>query len=239
MKRNPQPKPAKLISITNTYMTLSIKECLRFGWTTFRANPWIFVGAVLVGLAVELVGSGVQKALEFDGESILSLLELVGVLISLGLSMLYALGHTHFFLRAHSDAKGVMLRDLWYPNRFWRFFGTSILLWVIVGIGILLLIVPGVIAAIVFSFALYLVVDKGLAPVEALKESARLTKGNRWRILLLMLAVVGINLLGLIALFVGLLVTIPVTVLAMVHAYRTLSGGAVAATPVIDAVPAA
>ena len=54
-----------------------------------------------------------------------------------------------------------------------------------------------------------------------------------------MLAVVGINLLGLIALFVGLLVTIPVTVLAMVHAYRTISGGAVAATPVIDTVPAA
>src|SRR3989344_3833468 len=167
-------------------MTLSIKECLRFGWATFKANPWIFVGAILVGIAVDLVGSGVQKALDFDSKSILSLLEIVGVLISLALSMLYALGHTHFFLKAHAYAKSVTLRDLWYPVRFWRFFGASILLWVIVGIGILLLIVPGVIAAIVFSFALYLVVDKDLAPIEALKESARLTKGNRWRIFLLM-----------------------------------------------------
>jgi hypothetical protein len=75
-------------------------------------------------------------------------------------------------------------------------------------------------------FATYFVVDKGMGPIEALKASARITKGNRMRLLALFAAGMLISLFGALALIVGLLVAIPVITLASVHAYRRLSAAA-------------
>ena len=103
---------------------------------------------------------------------------------------------------------------------FWRFLGAHILTVIAVVLGFLVLVVPGIILAIGLSFVPYLVVDRGLGPIEALKESWRITKGHKWQLLLLFLALVGINLLGVLALIVGIFVTVPITMLAFAHAYR-------------------
>ena len=60
--------------------------------------------------------------------------------------------------------------------------------------------------------------------MEAIKESWRLTKGHKWSILRLAVLMTLVNVLGFLLLLVGLLVTIPVTMLAFVRAYRVLSG---------------
>lgn len=211
-------------------MTLSIKECLRFGWDAFKKRPWLLVGALAIGIAVE----GMISVLEELGEGPFSFFML---LIALALSMLYSLGHTHLFLKAHDRPEEARFKDLWHPKPFWHFLATAIALWLIIGlpylalallqvppIVLILLAIPALVVSLVFGFAFYLVVDKGLSALAALKESARITRGHRFQLFLLLLAVIGINIVGLAALLVGLFVTIPVTVLAMVHAYRTLSG---------------
>jgi len=103
--------------------------------------------------------------------------------------------------------------------------------------GILLLVVFGVILVVMFIFAGLLVIDREVGPIEALKESYRITSGHRWSILGLILVLFLINLLGLLALIVGMLVSIPIALLALTHAYRVLSGSAEARPA--DAVPAA
>jgi len=67
------------------------------------------------------------------------------------------------------------------------------------------------------------VVDRGLGPIEAMQESWRITKGHKWQLFLLFLALLGINLLGFLALFIGIFVTAPMTLVALAHAYRTLA----------------
>src|SRR5688572_26999939 len=52
----------------------------------------------------------------------------------------------------------------------------------IVGIGIALLVVPGIIFACRSSFVPYLVMDKGLDPVGAIEKSWFMTRGHGWRI---------------------------------------------------------
>jgi uncharacterized membrane protein len=59
-----------------------------------------------------------------------------------------------------------------------------------------------------------------------LKESWRITNGNKWQLFLFGLVLIGLNLVGLLALVVGLLVTAPITWLAATHAYRTLASQA-------------
>ena len=68
-----------------------------------------------------------------------------------------------------------------------------------------------------------LVIDKGLPPIEALRESARLTKGKRWKLLGFAVCMILLNILGAIALGVGLLVSMPISMLATMRAYRALS----------------
>jgi uncharacterized membrane protein len=58
----------------------------------------------------------------------------------------------------------------------------NLLVYAIIGIGFLLLVVPGIIFACRLSFVTYLVMDKGLDPVAAIEKSWFMTRGHGWRI---------------------------------------------------------
>jgi uncharacterized membrane protein len=73
----------------------------------------------------------------------------------------------------------------------------NLLVVAICGIGLLLLIVPGVIFACRLSFVPYLVMDKGLEPVAAIEKSWFMTRGHGWRIF-------GMYLLSIVMFFCGL-----------------------------------
>ncbi len=142
------------------------------------------------------------------------------------LSIFAHLGAVLFSLRAHDDIEHVQIGDLWNPAPFWRFLGTEIIFSIAVFVGLLLLVVPGIILALGFGFAFYIVVERGAGPIKSLEESWRITRGYKWQLLGLTLAIIGINLLGAIAFLVGLLVSVPVSWLAITHAYRTLQARA-------------
>ena len=72
----------------------------------------------------------------------------------------------------------------------------------------------------------FLVVDRKLDPVEALRESSRLTQGVKGQLLVFALLIAAVNLVGAIALLVGLLVTIPTTVIAAAYVLRRLQSRA-------------
>ena len=94
------------------------------------------------------------------------------------------------------------------------------------GIGIPLLLVLGVIVSLMFIFSGFLVIDRGLGPIEALQESHRITRGYKWSLFGLSLLLLLITLAGLLAFIVGIFVSAPVALLALTHAYRVLSSEA-------------
>ena len=77
----------------------------------------------------------------------------------------------------------------------------NLLVWAICGIGLILLIVPGIIFACRLAFVPYLVMDKGLDPVAAIEKSWFMTRGHGWRIF-------GMYVLTIVMFFVGLLLLI-------------------------------
>jgi len=89
-----------------------------------------------------------------------------------------------------------------------------------------LLIVPGIIALLMFMFSSFVVIDREKGPIESMAVSKLITKGHRWPLLGFVLLLLLINIAGLLALVVGLFVSIPVSTLAFTHAYRVLSGAA-------------
>ena len=208
-------------------MGFSTGLALRFGWETFKRRPWFFVGSTfLILLASGLVNaftSGIDAVVTGSARNP----SIPGTVIDLALGTLVNMGAIAFYLAAHDNPDTVDLSVLWHPRPFWKFLGATILLALAMVIGLVLLIVPGIIFALMFMFATFIVIERELGPIEAMKESNRITRGHKWNLLGFLLMLFLINLLGLLALVVGLLVSIPVSALAFAHAYRVLSGGTV------------
>ncbi len=73
-----------------------------------------------------------------------------------------------------------------------------------------------------FLFYAYALVDREVGPIDALKESWNLTSESRLSLLVFLIVLGLLNLLGLLLLGVGLLATIPISMIAFAHVYRAL-----------------
>lgn len=98
----------------------------------------------------------------------------------------------------------------------------QILYSLIVFVGLLLLIVPGVMWALRYSLYTYFIAEKGVGPIQALKMSGETTQGSKWDLFGLAIASILIVIAGALLLGFGLLVAIPIVVIAWAFAYRIL-----------------
>jgi len=90
-----------------------------------------------------------------------------------------------------------------YQN-IWNIVIANILVGVIVGIGFVLLIVPGIIFACRLAFVPFIVMDEKLEPIEAIKKSWEMTRGYSWTIFGMAIASFFIAIAGIICLVVGI-----------------------------------
>ena len=70
-----------------------------------------------------------------------------------------------------------------------------------------------------------LLIDRGTGIIESIRMSFRITRGNEWKIVGLYLLCLLINLLGICALIVGVVVTIILSYFAIMVAYRQIVEG--------------
>ena len=90
-------------------------------------------------------------------------------------------------------------------QNIWNVVIANILVGVIVGIGFVLLIVPGIIFACRMAFVSFLVMDQKMEAIEAVKKSWEMTRGYSWTIFGMAIMSFFIAIAGLICLGVGIL----------------------------------
>ncbi len=195
--------------------TFSIKEAVMFGWETFKKDPAFYAGVTFVLSAASFV----INLIIGDGYGLMAL---VWFVVSFAVSTFVTIAYSRVALSAQTGQR-IAWEGLWAPEHFLRMLGTTILQGIIVVVGLVLLIIPGIVAALMLSMSQLLVVDKKLMPIEALKESYRLTKGHLLQLFLFALTIAAINIVGAILLLVGLLVSIPVSLVAAAYVYKKLS----------------
>ena len=84
-------------------------------------------------------------------------------------------------------AKGNMINPLFifeskYRRNMGEFFILMALMSGAISVGFMFMGIPGIVISIAWSFATVLFVDKDMSALDALRESNRLTYGNKWRI---------------------------------------------------------
>lgn len=196
--------------------TFSKREALSYGWQRFKERPLFLIGLFIITTVISAISGFVADSVQTGG---------IGVVIGLidfALQMLLGMGMTLILLRVY-DQVDTDYTDLLEPlHLFWKYLAMTVLVLVVVIFGFLLLIIPGIIAGIALSFAAYLVIDRNMGPIEAMKESLRITHGHRWNLFIFGLAIFFLNILGAMFFGIGLLVTVPISALATVHVYRWL-----------------
>jgi uncharacterized membrane protein len=105
---------------------------------------------------------------------------------------------------------------------FGKAVGVFILYSVLLGIGIILLIVPGIIVAVGLWPAMFLVTQADLGITDTLRKAWDMTRGYKMNLFLVGLALFGLNLLGLLAFIVGVIFTGAFSLLVVAAAYDEL-----------------
>jgi uncharacterized membrane protein len=192
----------------------TIGEALQFGWNTMKENFALVLGVMLVFIAIQVVPILFQ-----DLEPADAMLALVAMLVS----MILSLGAVRIALNLYEKRRGD-LGDLFSQTSLFPDYLVATIVYVLIVIaGLILLIIPGIVWAIKYSYYGYYIVDKRKSPFDAIKASGQATKGHKWHILGLWLVIVGVNIVGALALGVGLFLTVPTTSLACAYVYKQLA----------------
>ncbi len=107
-----------------------------------------------------------------------------------------------------------------------------LLVGLVTALGALACIIGVVITSTLFIFAPAIIAETGADWKTALTQSKDLVSSNLGDVIMLMLAGIGINILGCIPCFLGLFITIPLYMLAVSRSYQQLAGTATAVAPV-------
>lgn len=214
--------------------TFSISEALKVGWEKTRKNFWLWVALLLTTFVVHWVLTTINDRIENTALGLLMLAVSLFVQITLELGLMW-------IALKLIDNQPVTYTDLFkmYPSAGHSLFAT-VIAGIMVVLGLIVFIVPGVIIAMRLSQTGFLIVEWRMSGVAALKKSWEITRGHTLQLFFLTLVICVLNILGAIAVLIGLLVTIPMTTLAMAYVYRKIApGGALMVAPVSDLAPTA
>ncbi|MBU1626896.1 hypothetical protein KKB18_05955 [bacterium] len=195
----------------------SIGEAMRFGWDTFKTNVGFFIAVMVIFALILAAFVFVEKHIDSG------FLRFIVSLIRFVVTTLLSLGLVKISLKFY-DKQKAEIGDLFScTSVLVSGVIASFLYSVGVGIGLILLIVPGVFIGIMFQFFGYFIVEKNMSPIDALKQSNLLTTGIKMDLFLFDLILVVLNIVGVICLGVGAFITGPVSMLAHAYVYRKLT----------------
>lgn len=203
-------------------------------WSRFKDHWLVLVlASFIVMVCGVLPGQGVgllQRLGAIETSSVTAiLLSVASILLAQVIGAFFQVGITRVWLQAARGETPELGTLFTGGDRFLPMLGLTILMSLIVVTGFALFIVPGVILGLGLFFSQYYVVDAEMGPIEAMKASWAVTKGQKGELFLLGFAGLGIVLLGLVMCCVGVIATAPIFWVATAIAYTRVSGRAAAA----------
>lgn len=196
-------------------------DAITYGWKKFSENALVWVGMILIAAVISAIiqlifGSGLTS----DGG--ISVLSVIGGFISTIVGYLIQAALIRGALHEVNGDKPAFGSFFQFSNVA-AIIIASLIVGIATTIGFFLLIIPGLVVMFLTWFTLQFVIDQDQQPIDAIKSSFQVISQNAGPLLLLTLALVGINILGAIPCFIGLLITIPMTIIASTYAYRVLT----------------
>jgi len=204
-------------------------EAISYGWERVKADPAGLIGPLFVATLIQGVPNGIfgtiaggleQNEMFVAGGGVRLVSLIVGTLISAWL----AGGVVTLLLKVVRDQE-YALSDIFGGGRY---FVPMLITLVIVQfgttVGMMLCFIPGIILALGLGLAVPLVVERDMAPVDAIKESWRLTDGHKLNLFVFWLLAFVLSIAGMMACCVGILPVMAIIAVGQMQIYDRLMG---------------
>lgn len=195
-----------------TNLSPTVGNALGEGWTiTFQYFLYALLAVVFLGIA----------AIPFGGVTMLTfpmihmkefiflqpLFNIFSIAYSIFVYTPISYGVIKLFI-AMSRREELNLEVLFdgFRSRYLNVILASILTGLIIGVGMIFLLIPGIIFACRLAFVPHLVMDKQLDAVQAVEASWKMTRGHGWKIFFLGFLSIVLILVGLALLFFGVII---------------------------------
>ncbi len=139
-----------------------------------------------------------------------SIFELLWTVVSAVFESLFYFGLSLFFLNL-ARKQHVRFTDIFAGfKKFWKILGMTLLATLLVIIGMVFFIIPGIVAYYAYAQSFFVLIDEpNIGAVEALKKSAGLMRGHKWKLFKLQLRFILPFILGILTLGIAFLWIIP------------------------------
>jgi uncharacterized membrane protein len=197
------------------------------GWQIFKQYAWQFIGFTFLIAIISSATAQLPSPLGVNEDG-------KGGIINAILGPVLIAG---IYIVAFKIAKNrtTSFRDFFRGfNNFLPIFLVNLVGSILTALGVILLIIPGIYLAVAYFFSVFFVIEKHLNFWSALEASRKIVT-KKWFAFLGFALLLGLlNFGGLLALVVGLLFTIPLTVCIIVAAFEDIVGLNLADSQLID-----
>jgi uncharacterized membrane protein len=219
---------------------------MQYGWAKFTKSPSTLLVPALIVLAVLIVIDGViqvilRSALLGTHDCTKTILgttihnaqcgpgffttifvSALGGLVASFIAQLLGAGLIKSALNV-ADGKEVNVGDVWGYASKSNVVTTAAIVAGATFVGSLLCYLPGLIVGFLTLFAMFYVVDKDMAPMDAIKASVSLTTSRVGETILFYLLGIVVIIVGAILCLVGLLAAVPVVLAGAAYTFRVLN----------------
>jgi len=186
---------------------IGIGECISRGWKLVMQNFWLLVGASFLA-GVIITGAFIPY---------------LGFLISIVVAGPMIGGVFLLYLRK-IRGEPVIFGDMFagFGPSFGSLFAAHVVSMILVLLGLILFILPGIYLLVSWTFALPLIIDRKMDFWEAMELSRKMVTKHWWKMFGLVIVLMLLGLAGLVVFFVGVFVAAAVGQAALAHAYEDI-----------------
>ena len=195
---------------------IAATDAIGAAWQLFKNNPlpWVLVTLALgvANIILNIISGSDSSAIAF-----------LGSILAIAVSFVFQA----FMVRGallEVDGHKPEIGDFFKLHNFGWFVVAAIIVGVATAFGMILLIIPGLVIAFFTYWTFNFVIDRNMTAMDAIKSSFNAIKTDGGNLFLLAFLNTLIIVVGFIALIVGLLVAMPIAMLASMVAYRTITG---------------
>jgi len=196
-----------------TYQITGVFDLISKAFEVYKGKFWKFIGIMMIPVlgalpTVIVVGLFVGlNYLSMDSGAVLTFVRVILIILGLIGVVIFAVvsisAQAGLYILIKTD-KEISVKEAFLQGKSmaWQFFVVNLLVGVFVLLWSLLLVIPGIIIAIYYSFATWILVDKGDRGINAIKKSKKLIRGYWWavfgRLLAIQVILMIVNVLPLI-----------------------------------------
>jgi|GEM_PF-2891225 len=166
--------------LSNVFYSVGAANIIKLALAMLIPSLAFFVLSICSGL---IVGSAALMSGSSIGEILLCVI--IGLVVIFGVCIPLSVG-IYYIARAYHDTHEITFSNIiicFKENMILKSIGLSFLLTIIITVGIILFVIPGIILAFMFAFAFFVMLDNPeLGILEIISLSAKLTKGYKLKI---------------------------------------------------------